>query len=297
MFCVVLDCGGQLSDGPGGPLAETEKRGMTVRHLRVSEIPTRRELKELDAYAREILPEDPTPSLDDIAAQPDVRHLGKPAPAPQAQHLREKLRVIVAGSDAALSAVLTRMMRGDYLWAEVGFVPTTGASTAATNWGLPEDPAAAWALALDGAVKPVPLIRNDAGLAVAGSATIAEWTNEPITGEIIVDDAVLLRADRDRHTFGAKLVPMVEDPGILAAKAVSPVDGKTNASKRKRGLLSFLRTDPERGQLDPDSVLTGRAVQAGGPQLRVSVDGESAKRPVTRVTFYRHLRDLQVVRP
>ena len=270
---------------------------MTVRHLRVSEIPTRQELKELDAYAREILPEDPTPSLDDIAAQPNVRHLGKPAPAPQAQYLREPLRVIVAGSDAALSAVLTRMMRGDYLWAEVGFVPTTGASTAATNWGLPEDPAAAWALALDGAVKPVPLIRNDAGLAVAGSATIAEWTNEPITGEIIVDDAVLLRADRDRHTFGAKLVPMVEDPGILAAKAVSPVDGKTNASKRKRGLLSFLRTDPEPGQLDPDSVLTGRAVQAGGPQLRVSVDGESAKRPVTRVTFYRHLRDLQVVRP
>ncbi|WP_408929663.1 hypothetical protein ACKFR8_07645 [Corynebacterium axilliensis] len=297
MFCVVLDCGGQLSDGPGGPLAETEKRGMTVRHLRVSEIPTRQELKEPDAYAREILPEDPTPSLDDIAAQPNVRHLGKPAPAPQAQYLREPLRVIVAGSDAALSAVLTRIMRGDYLWAEVGFVPTTGASTAATNWGLPEDPAAAWALALDGAVKPVPLIRNDAGLAVAGSATIAEWTNEPITGEIIVDDAVLLRADRDRHTFGAKLVPMVEDPGILAAKAVSPVDGKTNASKRKRGLLSFLRTDPEPGQLDPDSVLTGRAVQAGGPQLRVSVDGESAKRPVTRVTFYRHLRDLQVVRP
>lgn len=297
MFCVVLDCGGQLSNGPGGPLAEAEKRGMTVRRLRVSEIPTRQELKELDAYAWEILPEDPTPSLDDIAAQPDVRHLGKPAPAPQAQYLREPLRVIVAGSDAALSAALTRMMRGDYLWAEVGFVPTAGASTAATNWGLPEDPAAAWALALDGAVKPVPLIRNDAGLAVAGSATIAEWTNEPITGEIIVDDAVLLRADRDRHTFGAKLVPMVEDPGILAAKAVSPVDGTANASKRKRGLLSFLRTDPEPGQLDPASVLTGRAVQAGGPQLRVRVDGESAKRPVTRVTFYRHLRDLQVVRP
>ena len=306
MFCVVLDCGGQLSNGPGGPLAETEKRGMTVRHLRVSEIPTRQELKELDAYAREILPEDPTPSLDDIAAQPDVRHLGKPAPAPQAQYLREPLRVIVAGSDAALSAVLTRMMRGDYLWAEVGFVPTAGASTAATNWGLPEDPAAAWALALDGAVKPVPLIRNDAGLAVAGSATIAEWTNEPITGEIIVDDAVLLRADRDKHTFGAKLVPMVEDPGILAAKAVSPVspvspvasaEGQENVVKRKRGLFSFLCKDPAPGQLDPDSVLTGRAVQAGGPQLRVSVDGESAKRPVTRVTFYRHLRDLQVVRP
>ena len=51
------------------------------------------------------------------------------------------------------------------------------------------------------------------------------------------------------------------------------------------------------GQLDEYTVCTGRAVQAGGPELRVVVDGVSAKRPVNRVTFYRHLRDLQVVRP
>ncbi|MGV3283693.1 hypothetical protein ACEE51_11335, partial [Corynebacterium sp. 11254D000AR] len=38
------------------------------------------------------------------------------------------------------------------------------------------------------------------------------------------------------------------------------------------------------------------AVQAGGPELRVTVDGVSRPRPVDRVTFYRHLRDLQVVR-
>jgi len=44
-------------------------------------------------------------------------------------------------------------------------------------------------------------------------------------------------------------------------------------------------------------VRTGRAVQAGGPQLRVIVDSVPHKRPVTRVTFYRHLRDLQIVRP
>lgn len=51
------------------------------------------------------------------------------------------------------------------------------------------------------------------------------------------------------------------------------------------------------GQLDETSICTGRAVQAGGPDLRVIVDGVSAKRAVKRVTFYRHLRDLQVVRP
>ena len=78
---------------------------------------------------------------------------------------------------------------------------------------------------------------------------------------------------------------------------VATAEGQENVVKRKRGLFSFLCKDPAPGQLDPASVLTGRAVQAGGPQLRVSVDGESAKRPVTRVTFYRHLRDLQMVRP
>ena len=42
---------------------------------------------------------------------------------------------------------------------------------------------------------------------------------------------------------------------------------------------------------------TGRAVQAGGAEMRIVVDGVSAKRPVDRVTFYRHLRDLQIARP
>jgi hypothetical protein len=51
------------------------------------------------------------------------------------------------------------------------------------------------------------------------------------------------------------------------------------------------------GQLDPASLATGRAVQAGGRELRVIVDGISAKRPVKGSTFYRHLRDLQIVRP
>ena len=140
----------------------------------MSEVPTRAELKQLDALAKEILPEDPTPTLDEIAAQPDVDHLGRPAAAPQARFLRDPLRVVVVGSDAALSAVLTRMMRADYLWAEVGFVPTDETSTAAMNWGLPTSAEDALSFALSAPVKPVPLIRNDAGLAVAGAATITE---------------------------------------------------------------------------------------------------------------------------
>jgi len=37
-------------------------------------------------------------------------------------------------------------------------------------------------------------------------------------------------------------------------------------------------------------------LQAGGVKLKVSVDGVDRPRPVDKVTFYRHLRDLQVVR-
>ena len=301
MFCALLDCGGQLTSSPAGSLIPslTEERGIKVRHLRVSELPSRSELKELDALAKDFLPEDPTPSLDEIAAQPDVSHLGAPGPAPQARFLHEPLRVIVIGSDAALSAVLTRMMRGDYLWAEVGFVPTDEQSTAAKNWGLPPLTSegnldAALSLALTAPAKPVPLIRNDAGLAVAGAATIAEWTDEEITGEIIVDDDVLLRADREKHVFGARLVPMTDAPGIVAARAVSSF--AADASPR-RGVFGRLRKHVQPGQLDPASVVRGRAVQAGGPSLSISVDGVRAPRPVKRVTFYRHLRDLQIVRP
>ena len=274
----------------------------------LSPIPTRKELSLIDAFLNPLLPTDPTPSLDDIAAQPDVRHLGAPAPAPQAPHLVEPARIVVAGSDAALSAVLTRLMRSDRLWAEVAFipVPSTAASApsttapaastpstasaavtsvAAQNWGLPTSPAEALDFARTAPVHPAPLIRNDSGLAVAGSATISDATNGSFTGEVIIDDHTL--AASSPKTFGARLVPMTDAPGILAARATSPVESQ--------GRLRSLLRKP--GQLDPESVSTGRAVQAGGPQLRVIVDSVPHKRPVTRVTFYRHLRDLQIVRP
>ena len=50
------------------------------------------------------------------------------------------------------------------------------------------------------------------------------------------------------------------------------------------------------GRVVPDALLRGRAVQSGGSDIAVTVDGVRGKRPVTRVTFYRHLRDLQAVR-
>ncbi|MDO5511707.1 hypothetical protein [Corynebacterium sp.] len=259
--------------------------------LSLPEIPGRRDLAPLDAIAAEVLPEDPTPSLDEIAQQPDVAHLSVPGPAPQAPHLPEPLRVIVVGSDAALAAVLTRMMRGDYLWAEVAFVPV-GDSVAAANWGL-DSP---WRIALAGVVRPVPLIRTDLGLAVAGSATITEWEGGEITGEIIVNDHVLVRHEGRADVlfdgvFGARLVPMLAAPGIAAVRMREPA--ALELSFRQRLAHRFSGSTP----VDPESLATGRAVQAGGPSLAVTIDGVRHKRPLERSTFYRHLRDLQIVRP
>lgn len=258
--------------------------------LDLSPIPTRAQLKPVDAAATAILPEDPTPSLDEIQAQPDVAHLGAPQFAPQP--IETPLRVVVIGSDAALSAVLTRLMRADNMWVEVGFVPV-GDSTAARVWGLPSEPRQALDLARGGEVKPVPLIRNDSGTAVAGCATISQWDNSPLVGEIVADDHTLAQGDGTAGTYGARLVPMVDAPGILSARAISPVE-----APQASGLSGWFKSKfgPEPGKLDAESVRTGRAVQAGGPQLRVIVDGVPGKRAVTRVTFYRHLRDLQIVR-
>ncbi|GAB3694137.1 hypothetical protein [Corynebacterium nasicanis] len=259
--------------------------------INVPDIPGRRDLAPLDAIAAELLPEDPTPSLDDIARQPDVAHLAVPAPAPQAPHLPEPLRVIVVGTDAALAAVLTRMMRGDYLWAEVALVPVED-SVAARNWGLDKP----WRIALSGSARPVPLIRSDLGLAVAGSASITEWEGGEITGEIIVNDHVLVRHEGRADvlfdgTFGARLVPMLDAPGIAAVRMREPAD--LDLSFRQRLAHRLSGSTP----VDPDSLATGRAVQAGGPSLAVTIDGVRHPRPLERSTFYRHLRDLQIVRP
>mgnify|MGYP007060970933 CR=1 FL=1 len=235
-------------------------------------IPTRKDLRFLDEIAREVLPVDPTPSLQEIAASPSVSHLGEPAFAPQQP--TERLRIIVSGSDAALSTILTRMMRADYLWAEIAYLPTDPSSPAAVLWGIPDD---ARTLALEGPVRPIPCIRNDAGLVVAGSATLTHAEDKPFIGEIVVDNDVLLRSDGRSRLYGARLVPTTHAPGLAAAVMRKP-------RFRKHMLI------------DATSTPSGRALQSGGLDIAVTVDGVRAKRPVERVTFYRHLRDIQAIR-
>ncbi|QGU01197.1 hypothetical protein CKALI_01490 [Corynebacterium kalinowskii] len=241
--------------------------------LDLPEIPSQRDLRFLEGIARAALPEDPTPSLEEIQRQPDVKPLGAPQPAPQ-RPLRD-VRLVVIGSDAALSAVITRLMRQDDMWIQIAYVPTSP-SAVAQNLGLEKD---AFHIAHNGSLTPMPLIRDDAGIAVAGSAKITEWDGGEITGEIIVDDHVLLHSEQQVANFGARLVPLRDAPGIAAVKKVNTKSG-------------FLRKE-----YDPRTLTTGRALQVGGQNLRITIDGVSRKRPVERATFYRHLRDVQFVLP
>ena len=335
MRVLILRCGQAAAELV---LPATLHRSAGVEIFSLPAVPARGDLKFLSDHTTELLPVDPTPSLEEIQAQPRVEHQAAPELAPQQPVM--PLRIIVIGSDAALSAVLTRLMRVDQLWPQIGFVPMTDAagdndSTAAHNWSLPTNPTAALKLALTGEVKPVPLIRNDAGQAVAGSATITQWDGGAMTGEIIVDDATLLQQDARRladdggdrdgrdgggdsrdgslgggrgdsrsggsnggaTAFGARLVPMLSAPGIAAAAQTAQEQprGLFARWRKKKGAAQAAGTNV--GKLDPSTLVTGRAVQAGGPEMAVHVDGVGSPRPQKRVTFYRHLRDVQIIRP
>lgn len=160
MRLVVLRCGTDIAVPP------------STQFIDVKAVPTRQELKALDSLAAEVLPEDPTPSLAEIAAQPDVAHLGTPQYAPQP--ISDPLRVVVVGSDAALSAVLTRLMRADTMWVEVGFVPTDDDSPTADYWGITNlSIEEQFDCAASGRVRPLPLIRDDAATAVAASSRMS----------------------------------------------------------------------------------------------------------------------------
>lgn len=273
--------------------------------VRLTAVPGRRELKLLDEIASTYLPVDPTPSLDEIAAQPDIPHQAEPQPAPQRPD--EPVRVVVIGPDAALAAVVTRLMRIDALWMSVGFVPTVGASLVAQNWGLGDDqlptPQAALEFALRGPARPTAMVRDDAGIVTLGCAEIFH-AGGTLVGEVIVDSRTLFLNedatvwDGRPGPYGARFVPTTGAPGLAAARLTTPStwDAVAAAHPPKKRLFGLLGAAGKPGGVDPDTVLTGRALQAGGVDLTVVRDTVVHPRTVKSVTFYRHLRDGQFVR-
>lgn len=266
--------------------------GEVVECLDVSAVPTRKELRFLDDLERFVVGS--TPSLDELMQRPDAPHLGTPQPDPH--QVSERVRVIVQGSDAAIAAVVSKLMRIDALWVEVGFIPT-GSSAVALSWGLDAtfSPAQHLTFALASPAVPTPVIRDDHGVVTLGVAEVtgpvdstgkAEKEAEMI-GEVIVDSEVLYeqnKAGTSDFNNGVRMVPTPDAPGLAAVQR-PPLP--------RKGL--FGRVKKPRSAVSP-TVLRGRALQAGGVDLTVTRDGVRHPRPLKSVTFYRHLRDGQFVR-
>lgn len=150
-------------------------------------------------------------------------------------------RVIVLGGDAELATVLTRLMRADLLDVEVAPVRGFGGAHRA----------------LRGTARRVPLIRDDTGTALVGSALwLPPEQSATIHGEGVVDDTVLF----DGEVAEVRIEPTATLPGLRAAV----LDG------RRRRWVS------------------GRAAQLGTTGARVVRDGVAGPREVKRSTFYRH---------
>ena len=152
-------------------------------------------------------------------------------------------RVIVVGSDADLSAVLSRLLRTDRLDVEVA--PVSGGP-------------AGWLSArraMTAAAQRVPLIRDDTGTVLVGSASwLPPEGSGRLHGEAVVDDAVLFDGDAP----GVRIEPTTTLPGLRAT-----VMGSRNW-------------------------VSGRAAQLGTTGARVVRDGVAGAREVKRSTFYRH---------
>nr|WP_206038008.1 hypothetical protein [Rhodococcus sp. HNM0569] len=177
----------------------------------------------------------------------------------------ENPRLVVVGDDRAFAATLTRLLRTDRLNIELAYVtehdtPATGAYHLATGAKAAQD-------ALNGKAHALPLIRDDAGIALVGEAVYTGTGSTDLTGEMYVDDTRLFSGT----TRPVRVRPMPNQPGLRAA-----------VDRRRRWV--------------PRRWTEGRAAQLGSPGAMLVRDGVPHERPLTRSTFYRDEREWLLVR-
>jgi len=205
---------------------------------------------------------------------PRVELPGRPDRSSVDPVLRERAprRVVVAGDDADLAAVVVRLLRTERLHVEVAYVPA-GPTPATRAWGLPHGQAAA-ELATAGHAAPVPLVRDDSGGVLVGRGEIGG-----LIGECWCDEHLVLRGRAPR-------LVVVPGPAGIAVRAGH---GRRAPDGQVRALPPKIATG--RGSA------VGRAVQIGGEPMTVVNDGIAHPRPVPRWTWFRHTSDLLLVRP
>lgn len=185
---------------------------------------------------------------------------------------RRPHRLIVAGTDADLAAVLLRLLRTDRLDVEVAFLAPRR-SAAAAAWGLPAGRAGR-ALALTGAAAPAPLVRDDNGGVLVGRGEF-----RGLRGECYCDETLVLRG-------AAPWLVVTPGPDGVAVRA-----GRTRRAPRGE-----VRPVPRGARAGRGSAF-GRAVQVGCEPATVVLDGVEHPRPVRRWAWYRHTSDWRLVRP
>ncbi len=168
-------------------------------------------------------------------------------------------RVVVAGTDADLAAVVRHLLRTERLDVEIGYLPASRRSAAAAAWGLPTPPAAALRAGTEGVAEPVPLIRDDSGGVLMGRGELRD-----VVGEAYCDATLVLR-------------------GVAWQLVVTPGPAGVSVAVRSGWAQRARRA-------------TGRAVQIGCEPTAVVLDGVDHPQRVRRWTWYRHTTDLLLVR-
>lgn len=172
-------------------------------------------------------------------------------------------RLLVIGGDADLAAVVLRLLRTERLAAVVLAFASDVSTTVTDLWSLPLG-ASAVELAIGGDPDLVPIVRNDVGGVVVGSASVS-----PIQGTVYIDE--------NRVLAGGAAHLLVE-PDADRGLSVTIVP---------RRILAFGRRS---------RTFHGRAVSIGTVQSEIISDGVPFDRKVDRWTFYRHTDPLRLVR-
>lgn len=203
----------------------------------------------------------PAPVVHPVPERPGKEDLAEPMAA--LERGDPDNRLVVAGTDADLNAVVLRLLRTERLAdVAVAYLPADSRSAVAAIWSLPTEPARTVDLALRGEPDPVPLVRDDSGGVLLGRGELA-----PMRGVVWCDDQLVLRGQASRLDVS----PAVPDGVAVRAARIGVL-----------GLRS--------------SSAVGRAVQVGCMSAAVTFDGISHDRPVNRWTWYRHTEPLRLVR-
>ena len=96
-------------------------------------------------------------------ADVEVAVTGDPAELDDVVAVRGRRRMVVAGGDGSVSAVVAALDRAGDLGDPLGIVPLGTGNDLAGALGLPDDPAAAARVVLEGGPRPLDLLRDDAG--------------------------------------------------------------------------------------------------------------------------------------